>query len=175
MEIKRKKIGDEEIFAKEQALAAQVSALCEACGGDFAAIGYELDLEFGQKENEAENTFSVFGTEMPKDYGAGYVSRALITVKRKKTEEELAEDARAAAENKQSIAEATTQEEVEQLENDETLRHSENELKRAVAFTEAMLIRTYKSFWVEWVSVGEELDAVRTDLSDFLATLAEKA
>ena len=171
MEIKRKKITAEEIFASEQKLAKEVSALCAGYADAFAAVGHELDLEFGQKEDEAENAYSAFSTEENKDFDAGYVSRALITVKRRKTEDEIAADEAAAEENKQNIAEAENEDAAEQLENDETLRVSEGELSRSVAFTEVMLVRTYKSFWTEWVSICDSLGEVEGDLKEFLASL----
>lgn len=171
MEIKRKKITAEDIFASEQKLAGEVSALCEKYADAFTAKGHELDLEFGQKEDESERTYSAFVTEENKDFDAGYVSRALITVKRKKTDEEIAADEVAAEENKRSVAEAESESETEQLENDETLRVSESELKRSVAFTEVMLVRTYKSFWTEWVSICDGLDELENDLREFLASL----
>lgn len=175
MEIKRKKITTEEIFATEQKLAEEVKALCKKYEDAFMAADHELDLELGQKEDESERAYSTFTSEEDKDYDAGYISRALITVKRKKTEEELDADHAIAEENEQNMQQAETEEEIEQLENDETLRFSSEELKRAVAFTEVMLVRTYKSFWVEWVNICDGLQEIEEDLCDFLKTIqAEK-
>ena len=174
VEIKRKKISDAEILQAERKLADDVSALCAAHTSEFEALGYELDLEFGQKEDEAQTSYSELVTKEDKSYDAGYYSRALITVRRKKTEQELAEDARLAEENRKAVEAAQAPEEAEQLSNDETLRVSEDALKRSVAFTEVMLVRTYKSFWTEWVSICDSLADIESDLSEFLSVLKEQ-
>lgn len=172
MEIKRKKITDEEIFETERGLADKVSALCGQHAGGFESLGYELDLEFGQKEDEAQRNYAEFVLEDGKRYETGYVSRALITVRRKKTEEELSRDEQIAEENRRAIEAAESETEAEQLENDETLRLSEDALKRAVAFTEVMLVRAYKSFWTEWVSICDGLEEVDCDLKEFFQSLS---
>ena len=174
MEIKRRKIKNEEIFAQEQDFSKKVKTVCDARSDAFLALGYELDLEFLQKEHEAQRNYDAFVTEGEKKFDAGYVSRAVITVKRKKTEEELAKDKETAEANRAMIEAAETAEEAEQLTNDETLRTADAELKRSVAFTEVMLVRVYKSFWTEWVSYSETTEQLEADLEEFLAVLEEK-
>ncbi|MBE6664867.1 MAG: hypothetical protein E7603_01420 [Ruminococcaceae bacterium] len=174
MEIKRKKITTQEIYAEEQKFAEQVSEICKNKNPDFKALGYELDLEFGQKENEAQSRFEVFSNDETKKFESGYISRAMITVKRQKTEAELAEDDRLIKENQAMIEACETAEEAEQLENDEALRKSEDDSKRSVAFTCAMLVRAYKSFWTEWVCLGDDLNRLEADLSEFLDILEQK-
>ena len=98
----------------------------------------------------------------------------MITVKRQKTDDELAEDERQIKENQAMIEACETAEEAEQLENDEALRKREEESKRSVAFTCAMLVRTYKSFWTEWVSLGDDLNRLEADLDEFLEILEQK-
>ena len=174
MEIKRKKITTQTIYEEEQKFAEEVSQIVKNISVDFQKIGYELDLEFGQKENEAQANFETFSNDESKKFDAGYISRAMITVKRSKTEEELAEDQRLIQENLKMIEACETEEEAEQLENDETLRKSEDENKRSVAFTCAMLVRVYKSFWTEWVCLGDDLDRLEADLREFLDILQQK-
>ena len=174
MEIKRKKITQEEIFKKEQTFAKNISDICERKNGYFNAIGYELDLEFGQKENEHQAQFSTLSDKETKKFESGYVSRAMITVKRQKTEEEKAEALRLESENRAMIEACENEEETEQLINDETLRNSEDENKRAVAFTLVMLVRAYKSFWTEWISLGDDLDQLEADLDEFIEALSAK-
>lgn len=175
MEVKRKKITDEEIFETEKKLSERAKELRERYESDFSALGYELELEFGQKEDEAENNYEELSTEENKQFETGYVSHAVLTVKRKKTEEEIVEEERLAEENRAAFEAAETPEEAEQLENDETLRVSEGELKRSVAFTEIMLVRVYKAFWTEWVSLGESLSEAEADLCEFLDSLRQRA
>lgn len=172
MDIKRKKITNEEIFAAEQKRAAEIQTVCEAHRPAFTEIGYELELVFGQKEHEAQLAFSAF-TEEEKTYEFGYISRALVMVKRLKTEEELHAESAIVEENRKMMENAS-KEEAEQLENDETLRVSDAELKRSVAFTEIMLVRVYKSFWVEYVNIGVDMRDLENDLAEFLSVLKAK-
>ena len=72
------------------------------------------------------------------------------------------------------IEAAETEEEVEQLENDEKFRVSDAELKRSVAFTEVMLVRAYKSFWTEWVCLGDTTAQLEADLDEFLDVLTQR-
>jgi hypothetical protein len=37
-----------------------------------------------------------------------------------------------------------------------------------------MLARSYKSFWTEWVNIGEDVDQLEADLDEFLEALAQK-
>ncbi len=172
MDIKRKKITNEEIYAAEQKRAAEIRGVCEAHRPSFSELGYELDLTFGQKEHEAQNRFEAFSEEQ-KPYDSGYLSRALVTVKRFKTEAELQAENAIVEENKMLLENANA-EEAEQLENDETLRASDSELKRSVAFTEIMLVRVYKSFWVEYVNIGDDMSDLENDLAEFLSVLKAK-
>ena len=158
MEIKRKKISIEKIFEAEQTFAGDIKNLCGEKEAAFLSLGYELDLEFSQKDHEDQRIPDVFETEGEKKYESGYVSRAVIKVKRKKTEEELAEN----------------EAEIEQLENDEKLRISDAELKRSVAFTEVMLVRAYKSFWTEWVCLGDSTKQLEADLDEFIEVLTQR-
>lgn len=174
MEIKKKKITAQEIFEREQTLMADIRKICEGKDVDFATLNYEIDLNFGQKENENQRLYDVFETESGKKYESGYVSRAMIKIKRKKTAEEIENDERLIAENRAMIAAAETEEEVEQLENDEKLRVSDAELKRSVAFTEVMLVRAYKSFWTEWICIGDGTKQLEEDLQEFYDVLEQK-
>jgi len=174
MEIKRKKITQKEIFDAEQTFAQNITEICDRKNDAFLAIGYELDLEFGQKENEHQTNFEVLSNDENKKFDPGYISRALITIKRKKTEAEKQEDLARQEENLALIENAENDEEIEQYTNDEILRNAENEEKRAVAFTRVMLVRSYKSFWTEWVSLGENIDQLEADLDEFLSALIQK-
>lgn len=174
MEIKKKKITRDEIFRREQELMTNICAVCEKENLAFAQLNYEIDLEFGQKENENQRIYDVFDTESGKKYDSGYVSRAMIKIKRRKTEAELAEDERLKAENRAMIEAAETEEEAEQLENDEKLRVSDAELKRSVAFTEVMLVRAYKSFWTEWICIGDDTKQLEDDLREFYDALEKR-
>lgn len=174
MEIKRKKISNNEIFTSEQKFAEDIQNVCKNKEADFLALGYELDLEFTQRDHEEQRQSDVFETEGEKKYDSGYISRAVIKVKRKKTEEELAEDQRLIEANRAMIDAAESEEEAEQLENDEKLRVSDAELKRSVAFTEVMLVRAYKSFWTEWICLGDTTAQLEADLDEFLEVLTQR-
>ena len=170
MEIKRKKITTEEIYAAEQKFAQQVTLIWQNKKAAFEAMGHELILEFGQKENEAQRHFEVFSNEETKKFEAGYVSRAMITVKRPKTEEELEKDQVLLEEIHELIKECEAEEETE-----DAFRALEDTSKHTVAFTGSMLVRAYKSFWTEWICLGgDELDHMEEDLDEFLAAVEQK-
>lgn len=171
MEIKRKKITTEEIYAAEQKFAQQITQIWQNKKTAFEALGHELVLEFGQKEDEAQRRFEVFSDEETKTFESGYVSRAMITIRRPKTEEELAEDQSLLEELRELVKECE-EEDAGQNENEEAFR--EDATKHTVAFTGVMLVRAYKSFWTEWISLGDDLDRMEADLDEFLVALEEK-
>ena len=84
------------------------------------------------------------------------------------------EDEAAMAANRALLDAAETEEEVDQIQNEEELRVADDANKRLTAFTEVMLVRTYKSFWVEWVSLGEGTHEPENDLAEFYEKLKAK-
>ena len=167
MEIKRKKITQAEIFKAEQKFVTDITDICQYRDGDFRAIGYELVLEFGQKDSEYERQFELLSDDATKKFAPGYVSRAIITVKRQKTEEEKQEELREESEIRDMLNITETEE--------DTTATTEEDDKRSVAFTRVMLVRTYKSFWTEWVSLGGDLEQLKADLDEFFEVLSSKA
>lgn len=167
MEIKRKKITQAEIFKTEQKFVTDITDICQYRDGDFRAIGYELVLEFGQKDSEYERQFELLSDDATKKFAPGYVSRAIITVKRQKTEEEKQEELREESEIRDMLNITETEE--------DTTATTEEDDKRSVAFTRVMLVRTYKSFWTEWVSLGGDLEQLKADLDEFFEVLSSKA
>ena len=166
MEIKRKKITQAEIFKTEQKFVTDITDICQYRDGDFRAIGYELVLEFGQKDSEYERQFELLSDDATKKFAPGYVSRAIITVKRQKTEEEKQEELREESEIRDMLNITETEE--------DTTATTEEDDKRSVAFTRVMLVRTYKSFWTEWVSLGGDLEQLKADLDEFFEVLSSK-
>ena len=166
MEIKRKKITQAEIFKNEQKFITDITEICQYKSGDFRAIGYELALEFGQKDSEYQKQFDALSDDATKKFAPGYVSRAIITVKRQKTEEEKQEELRTDAEIRGMLNITETEE--------DTTATTEEDNKRSVAFTRVMLVRAYKSFWTEWVSLGGDLDQLNADLDEFYDVLSAK-
>ena len=174
MEIKRKKITNEKIYETEQKLATQIMDFCQSKKAQFEALGYDLELVFGQKENEAQNRYHEYSADENKSYDSGYISHAVISIKRKRTAEEIAEDEAAVAANRALLDAAESEEEIDQIQNDEELRIADDANKRLAAFTEVMLVRTYKSFWTEWVSLGEGTHELENDLAEFYEKLKAK-
>ena len=174
MEIKRKKITNETIYETEQKLAKEIMDLCESKKSMFADLGYDLELVFGQKENEAQNAYKSYQADENKSFDSGYISHAVITVKRQKTAEEIAEEEETVATNRAMLDAAESEEEIEQIQNEEVLRYADDANKRTIAFTEVMLARTYKSFWTEWVSLGEGTHELEKDLAEFYTKLRAK-
>ncbi len=174
MEIKRKKLTNDQIYETEQKLISEVTALCDGKKDAFSALGYDLEVVFGQKENEAQMSYAPYEADETKTFAAGYISHAVISIKRKKNEEELAADEEAKNYNMAQLETAETEEEVDELQNEEELRVAEDANRRLIAFTEMMLVRTYKSFWMEWVCLGEDTREVEADLTEFYGKLKAK-
>ena len=166
MEIKRKKIAQAELFKTEQKFVTDITDICHYRDGDFRAIGYELVLEFGQKDSEYQKQFDTLSDDNAKKFAPGYVSRAIITVKRQKTEEEKQEDLRTDSEIRDMLNITETEE--------DTTATTEEDNKHSVAFTRVMLVRVYKSFWTEWVSLGGDQEQLKADLDEFYEVLSSK-
>ena len=159
MEISRKKISDEEIYESEKKLAEEATKISE----DF---------------KEKLSALSVLTDRC--EYSDGYISNVKITVKRPKTEsdEELynnEEEELLAIEQTASLdADSDDESDSEQRKNDIMLARSKRELERSVAFTTLFLVRVYKTFWHETVSISDNAEEIEKDLSEFFEKLSEK-
>ena len=191
MEIKRKLMSNEKIAETERAIADQISEVFEENTSRFADIGYELDLRF-EYITDDDLSYSVLSFDEESKYPIGYVSRATITVKRPKGEseeeivpEETVEEEESEYEETEETASgettepsatgSETEDDAEQEKADRTLRIADEELKRSVAFTQVMLIRVYKTFWIEKISKTDSMDQLKEDLDEFYARLSEKS
>lgn len=185
MEIKRRSMSDEQILARQSELIAEVNSVCDEYRERFSALGYELNVEIDEKKAD-EYEFSPL-KENAKDLVPGYASRATVTVRRPKSEEELQQDEEleeeieeAETELKEKEAENAEGEEygideqlTEQEKADATLAEAEDKLNRSVAYTQLMLIRIYKAFWVEKLSICDNADELKSDLEEFYEKLAK--
>lgn len=172
MEFSRKKITDEAIYVEEKKLAAEISAITEEYAGKFEELGYVLEKEFirdndsvGLTPEEREEVRKTDVEESAGAYEMGYSSIAKITVKRAKTAEDLAAEAEV----------EEPEEERELRENERTLEKAKREQARSVAFTTMLLVRVYKTFWKETVSISESAEEIRADMEEFHSVLFEKA
>ncbi|MBQ8403299.1 MAG: hypothetical protein IJX55_02605 [Clostridia bacterium] len=177
MEFSRKKITDEAIYAEEKKLAAEISAITEEYAGKFEELGYVLEKEFirdndsvGLTPEEREEVRKTDVEEAAGAYEMGYSSIAKITVKRAKTVEDLAAEAEV-----EEPEEELSEEERELRENERTLEKAKREQARSVAFTTMLLVRVYKTFWKETVSISESAEEIRADMEEFYSVLFEKA
>ena len=180
MEISRKKITDEAIYAEEKRLAAEIDTIVEEFSGKFEELGYVLEKEFirdndsvGLTPEEREEARSSNLTESAGVYEMGYSSLAKITLKRAKTAEDIA--AEEAEEAEKESDESLPPEERELRANERTLEKAKREQARSVAFTTMLLARVYKTFWRETVSISESTDEIRADMEEFYNVLLEKA
>ena len=180
MEISRKKITDEAIYAEEKRLAAEIDTIVAEFSGKFEELGYVLEKEFirdndsvGLTPEEREEARSSNLTESAGVYEMGYSSLAKITLKRAKTAEDIA--AEEAEEAEKESDESLPPEERELRANERTLEKAKREQARSVAFTTMLLARVYKTFWRETVSISENTDEIRADMEEFYNVLLEKA
>lgn len=185
MEISRKKISDEEIYESEKKLAEEATKISEDFKEKFSSIGFELETEFSREnENLTEekrkelSALSVLTDRC--EYSDGYISNVKITVKhpRTKSDEELydnEEEELLAIEQTASLdADGDDESDSEQRKNDIMLARSKRELERSVAFTTLFLVRVYKTFWHETVSISDNAEEIEKDLSEFFEKLSEK-
>lgn len=189
MEIKLKELTSEQIAAHESEYIARANELCESYAGKFSEIGYELTAET-KTQSDADYTPRKYDSEN-RNYPVSYSSVITITVRRPKTEEELLEDKKLTEETESEAEEligdepetdeAAEDEEAEEEEDgnseEETKDESEEEADRTkldVAVTSILLVRIYKSFWIEKVSMCDSLDTLSADLDEFYEKLKEK-
>ena len=185
MEIKRKSMSDEQLSARENELIAEVNAVCDGYRDRFSFLGYELNVEIDEKIAD-DYAFSPRqnGEEHKPEYVSGYACRATVTVRRPKSDDEKKQDAE--HEEEPSAAETEYSEKVdeggecgideqlaEQERADAILADAEDKLNRSVAYTQLMLIRIYKAFWIEKVSICENTDELKNDLDEFYNKLAK--
>ena len=160
MEISRKKISTADLIAKERELVEKITEINERYSAELDSLGCESVLEFVKiGEYDDEYTDIDFAEE---NYKNGYVSRALITVREK------------------AVDEAPIELDREEYESDEAYDVAKNALaaqserEREVARTEIMLIRIYKTFWVETVSLCEDVSPIDADLCEFVGKIKER-
>ncbi|MBR0235413.1 MAG: hypothetical protein IJQ37_03040 [Clostridia bacterium] len=160
MEISRKKISTADLIAKERELVEKITEINERYSAELDSLGCESVLEFVKiGEYDDEYTDIDFAEE---NYKNGYVSRALITVREK------------------AVDEAPIELDREEYESDEAYDVAKNALaaqserEREVARTEIMLMRIYKTFWVETVSLCEDVSPIDADLCEFVGKIKER-
>lgn len=160
MEISRKKISTADLIAKERELVEKITEINERYSAELDSLGCESVLEFVKiGEYDDEYTDIDFAEE---NYKNGYVSRALITVREK------------------AVDEAPIELDREEYESDKAYDVAKNALaaqserEREVARTEIMLMRIYKTFWVETVSLCEDVSPVDADLCEFVGKIKER-
>ena len=176
MEIKRKTMSDEQILSRQNELIAEVNTVCDGYRDRFSFLGYELNVEIDEKKAD-EYEFSPL-KENVKDLVPGYASRATVTVRRPKSEEEIQQDEELEEELEKAESEdgeeyGIDEQLTEQKKADATLAEAEDKLNRSVAYTQLMLIRIYKAFWVEKLSICENTDELKNDLEEFYEKLAK--
>ena len=180
MEISRKKITDEKIYESEKKLMESSLEIITDFEGKFSEIGYVLETEFLRDNDSSDITpeektavRSSKIAEEPGAYANGYSSHVKITVKLKKTAEDI--EAENAENEVIEASETLSEEEAEQLRNEKEAAQAQRELKRSVAFTTMMFVRVYKTFWRETISISENTDEIKADLEEFFEVLEAKA
>ena len=159
MELSKKAFPEEKIKAKEQEIIETIKAIKESYDEAFQNLGFELDASYKRKGEFDREYFDIEETEA--EYAPGYISIAHFVVK-KKTDEAPDDDG--------DFPEDADEAEIELIKKS---RAAERELKRSYAYTQTMIVRIYKSFWIERVSVADNFDELKSDLNEFLQKLSE--
>lgn len=153
MEIARKKISDADLAAKENEIVSRLKEIKERYNNIFDELGCEIEAEY-LKKGEYDNGYSPIDDD--KKYAKGYVSRAKFTIKKK----------RADGDNAEPLGEIdAANDSDEELEKKSIA--AQRELERTIAYTETMILRIYKTFWSERVSLGDDTSIIEADLNEF--------
>ena len=160
MEISRKKIGSAELAARERDLVAKIEEIRKSFVSEFDEYGCEIVAEYVMiGEYDREYTELDHALE---NYKNGYVSRALLTVREKDVSEPVID----------LDPDEYESEEAYEVAKNALIAQSERE--REIACTEIMLMRIYKTFWVETVSLCEDVSRIEADLAEFAEKLKEQ-
>lgn len=163
MDISLKKITVNEVIAKESEILEKIKEIEEKYDAVFAELGCEIEADYGCMGEYDDEFSDIDGAE--ERYVPGYFSRANFAVKRIKTDDATAEADFVPADDGESEEEAEAEREA--LE-------AQDERDRTVAYTEIMIIRIYKSFWTEKVTLCDDVSALEADFEEFAEKLREK-
>lgn len=167
METRLSKITKEEIFEKETALHDRIEALRAEYYAKFREHGYIISCVFERCTDETD--YKTDSLEEPAEYVCGYNCRASVIVKRPKTAEEKAEDDEKAIEiadaQKLGEGETCTMQEI----RDDAAFDADN---KAVAITQIMITRIYKSFWIDKIIICDDISPLSDDLEEFFVRLS---
>ena len=149
----------DKIKEKEQEIIEAIKEIKASYDDAFENLGFELVASYKRRGEFDREYFNIDETEG--EYAPGYISIAHFVVKKKEDnvpsdEEDYPEDADEA-----------------EIELIKKTRAAERDLKRSYAYTQTMIVRVYKSFWIERVSVADNFDELRSDLDEFLEKLSE--
>lgn len=165
MEISRKKISTEEIIAKESDILEKIKEVKERYDAPFAEYGCEICAEY-VKIGEYDDEYSEIDFD-ENNYVSGYVSRANFAIK-KIVADPVEDDEEPADEESDDLSE-------EDKRVEKAARKAQAELERTVAYTEVMIVRVYKTFWKETVSICDNVETLESDFNEFLGKLKEMA
>ena len=159
MELSKKAFPEEKIKEKEQEIIETIKAIKASYDEAFENLGFELDASYKRKGEFDREYFNIEETEG--EYAPGYISIAHFVVKKK--EENIPSE-------EEDYPEDADESEIELIKK---TRAAERDLKRSYAYTQTMIVRIYKSFWIERVSVADNFDELKSDLDEFLKKLGE--
>lgn len=170
METKLSKMAKEEIFEREAALRDKIKDLCGEYDAKFRELGYGVLCEFERCTEDTD--YAPDSLEAPAEYSCGYNCRVCVIVKRPKTAEEKEADEEKAREmsdvaEKIGEGESCTMDEI----REEPAFDADS---KAVAITQLMLTRIYKSFWIDKLIICDDISALSEDLDEFLVRISEE-
>ena len=170
METKLSKMAKEEIFEREAALRDKIKEICGEYDEKFRELGYGVSCEFERCTEDTD--YAPDSLAFPADYSYGYNCRVCVIVKRPKTEEEKEADNDKAREMSEVVektgeGEACT---MDELREDPAFDAD----SKAVAITQLMLTRIYKSFWIDKLIICDDISALSEDLDEFLVRISEE-
>ena len=195
MEQRRRKLTDADIKAIEEQKINEIKEITNEYEKPFESIGHYLVTKFIVSTSDNPK-YEDYDLEKDYNYSSEYVCQARITVERDKTQKDLLEEEEIEEEDKallysdekdneeeveeetavveetEAVEEVNDEEEVrvddeETNEKDDSLITASNSNRKVEAFSEVLILKIYKSFFMETVVTLDDYNQLKSDLEEF--------
>lgn len=167
MEYKRKTLSNDDIQNLEKQKIEQIDSIVEVYKEKFASLNLDLVNKYVYMSSQDDN-YKDLDLEKERNYSSEYICQARITIeKHKETKEESSEENQEQIESTEETLEQEVEESSEEIRGDESFEETKAKPDDALAFTDVMVLRVYKSFFTEFVSLLDDFEQLKLDLEEF--------
>lgn len=164
MEYKKKKLTNEQIKEIELKKIDDIKNITDEYVEKFEELGYSLVTKLMVLQS-TDSDYHELKLEDDRDYSPEYVSQFRITVEKPYTEDDYEKLEEIKEENASFIQES---DEDKEFANEQFGNANAECNTKAKAFLDYLLIRTYKSFFIEYVATSDdEYTQLKSDLEEF--------